>query len=160
MFIKIDHFQLEIEEYLFCSNYLFICISYKGSCCCQTHQVIVNLSLCFVKHIILLTVLRSFMSLITTHWIFQQNWLVWWFSVFWWSYCHSDVTLLEVVFSESNILLRRRCSVYSYLKGIRNIWNIISKKYESLESIKCARKHVLRSFFLKFLKEDLTSKMQ
>ena len=67
MIIKIDHFQLEIEEYIFCSNYPFICSSYKVGCCCQTHQVILNLSLRFVKYITLLTVLHSFMRLIITN---------------------------------------------------------------------------------------------
>ena len=161
--IKIGHFQLEIEEYRFCSNYPFICINYKVSCCCQMHQIIMNLSLCFVKHFTLLTVLHSFMHLITTYWIFLQiifllkfscqNWLVWWLSVFWWSYCHADVNTFRGGVSKLNIALKRPCSVYSYLKGIWNIWNIISMKYKSLENIRFARKHVNESFLLNILKK-------
>ena len=73
MFIKIDHVQLEIEECLFCSNYPIICISLRLSFCYQSHQVIVILSLCFVKHIAVLAALHSFMRLITSRGIFSAN---------------------------------------------------------------------------------------
>ena len=133
MFIKINHFQLEIEGCLFCSNYSFICISYKLLSDTSSYYELISL-FCKTYHLA---------NCIEFFYVFNYYTL------------HFPAKLTGVMIFGFLVILQsfwcntfrsgifRRCSVYSYLKGIRKIWNIISMKYKSLENIKCARKQMV-----------------
>ena len=132
MFIEMFLLYLKWTD-VFWSNHPFICISNKGNYCCQTHQLVMILSLYFLKHIALSQLYCLFYAF--NYCTLNYSCKIFFFEIFFLSWLTGVVTFNIVVIMMSfvyNIFISgvfrikccfKWCSMYSYLTDIlRFLW--------------------------------------